>query len=120
MKITVEDKDEVYEFEIPEWAREKRLMLLAGVELVARKVPWDDFWEVKDNRCTMCGQCCMMFKPNSTQTIFGVDDEGKCKALSKEGDRWECKAGTHKPYSCLEDSIDLPECSITRRKVKTK
>lgn len=106
------------EIEIPDWVTERRLLILAGTELVAKKEPWDDFWEVKNDRCNLCGACCMTFKPNSNQTPYGVDEEGKCKALVKYGDTWECSAGTKRPYECLFDPKDEPDCCITTERVK--
>lgn len=103
MKITLE---------IPEWATERRITILAGVELVAQKLPWSD-WKVKKVRCDKCGQCCMQFKPNSNQTPFGVDDEGKCKALKLDHGQWICQ-GLQQFLSCLQDPINEPECCIVR------
>jgi hypothetical protein len=99
--------------------RERRLLILAGTELVAQKEPWNDYWEIKEEGCSMCGQCCMTFAPNSQPTPFGADDEGKCNALTKEGDIWVCSAGTKRPYDCLFDPLkeNTPECSIVRKKV---
>lgn len=101
------------EIDIPEWAAERRLIVLAGIELVAFKEPWGP-WKIKRVRCDQCGQCCMTFKPNSRQTPYGVDDEGKCNELKKNGDKWECGAGIMKPYACLMDPIDEPECCIVK------
>lgn len=109
------------ELELPDWIAERRLTILAGVELVATKVPWEDFWKVKKTRCNRCGQCCMSFKPNSNVTPYGVDDEGKCKALVKEpGEIWTCSVGTQRPYDCLFDPIDESECCIEYDIVKSK
>lgn len=122
MKIIIEDEKGRTEFEVPEWARERKLTILAGVESLATKMPWEDFWLIKNDRCAMCGQCCMMFKPDTMQTPYGIDDEGKCKALIREGDKWECGARIRRPYNCLADpSLDeVPECSITHHKVKAE
>lgn len=118
MKVTIEDEGQVTVFEIPSWALERRLLLLAGVELVAAKEPWGH-WEVKATRCQRCGQCCMTY-PDSP---WGVDEEGKCLMLEKQPDgTWDCKAGTQKPYLCLGDPLkkNTPECSITREVIEPK
>lgn len=123
MKITIEDNEgKVCQFTLPEWAEERRLLILGGVELIAEKVPWNDYIEVKRERCNNCGQCCMTLTPDSMQTPFGVDDEGMCKALKNEGDKWVCGAGVKKPYSCLADPLkeNTPECSIIREKIELK
>jgi hypothetical protein len=103
------------ELEIPEWAAGGRLIILSGVELVASKVPWEDYWLVKEKRCERCGLCCFDYPP----TPFGHTDEGHCKMLVLgRGDIWECKAGTDKPYRCLRDPFDVEDCSIIKKKVK--
>lgn len=117
MEIIITDKGKKSTFEVPEWAAERRILILAGVELLAEKVPWEP-WKVKVDRCNFCGQCCMEFKPNSDQTPFGVDDEGKCKALIKDRGDWVCSVMNRKPYMCLHDPINLPECSITKRVIE--
>lgn len=55
---------------------------------------------------------------DAPSTIFGNDDEGKCKALVKYGDTWECSAGMDKPYCCLGDPDGIEACSITYDLVK--
>ncbi len=93
----------------------RRLILLAGTELIAKKEPTDEFWQVKESSCNLCGECCMD-EPN---TVYGNDDEGKCNKLVQYGNTWECTAGVNKPYNCLDDPSpkDYP-CSITYKKVK--
>lgn len=62
----------------------------------------------------------MTFKPDSNQTPYGVDDEGKCIALKKEGSKWICSAGAKIPYNCVLDPIDELECVITKVKVEAQ
>jgi hypothetical protein len=100
------------EIEIPEWATNanQHLKILSNQELVAFKEPGGD-WEIKKTRCVQCGECCMdVFN----LTPFGGDDEGKCNALVKEGDRWLCTAGADKPFRCLQDPLKAnnPDCPI--------
>lgn len=117
MKITIEENGKSVSFNMPEWALERRLILLAGVELVAEKHP-ESGWKIKTERCNLCGQCCMTLKPNSpTQTPYGVDDEGKCKGLVLDHGLWYCKAGSLRPYACLRDPIDEPGCSIVKKEL---
>jgi len=101
--------------DIPDKFSNRRLILLAGVELVAKKEPTSDFWLLKETSCNLCGECCM----DEPGTVFGNDDEGKCNKLVKYGDTWECSAGVDKPYNCLDDPgiNDYPSCSITYKKV---
>ena len=110
----------IIHIEIPDEYLERRLLLLGGTELIASKEPTESFWKVKETRCNQCGECCMVLKPGSTQTPFGVDEEGKCKGLIKAGDKWECGAGFMRPYSCLPDPTDVESCCITHIKQEVK
>jgi hypothetical protein len=107
--------------DLPDWVDgdERRIRILYGSELVARKNPWENFWLVKDDRCSRCGQCCLALAPNSQTTPAGVDDEGKCKALFDDRGEMSCAIFADM-LSCFDDPIDDPECSITKRKVEVK
>jgi hypothetical protein len=121
VKITIEDGDKSCTFEVPEWADEKRLILLAGVELLAQKEPWNNYIELKVERCSRCGQCCMTLAPDHERASpYGSDEEGKCKALFLDrGDIYTCgRIGDF--FGCLKDPLDEPECSIVKDKVEMK
>ena len=73
-----------------------------------------DFISIDISKCNNCGNCCLDISDGHTP--FGSDEEGKCNALHKEGDKWLCKAGWQKPFCCLadpteNDAIELG-CSI--------
>ena len=80
----------------------------------AEKKPHEPFIRVKTAHCNYCGECCL----GSPGTKWGEDEEGRCNALVKFGDIWECSAGADVPYRCLDDPADIPECCIRYRKVK--
>ena len=88
------------ELDIPDWADERRILIVAGRELAAFKNPQDDFWRVKDNRCTHCGKCCK-----------------DCEHLLKVVDGYDCTLGYSVPLSCIKDPYMLDYCSITHKKV---
>lgn len=73
-----------------------------------------DYLVVKTESCNYCGECCM----DEPETVYGVDDEGKCNKLVRFGDVWECAAGTRVPWNCLDDPVDVPCCSIRYKKVR--
>lgn len=108
------------EVEIPDWAAEARITILAGIECVAVKDSFNDFWLVKDARCNRCGECCL----DNPNTPFGVDDEGKCVKLYKDEDRGEywCMAKSQRPYNCCLDPTEQEmknlDCCITYKRVK--
>lgn len=104
------------ELDLPDWVDERRIIILAGIELVAEKVPWEEKWKVKETRCNMCGACCMNFTESIyREDLFPVID-GTCTFLEKEPgtiDKWRCTC-TEKPFSCLHDPPNnLTECCIT-------
>jgi len=96
---------------LPKWINPKdTLMILCGQELVAFRTPEGD-WKVKQIRCDQCGECCL--DTPDGHTPFGSDDEGKCNALEKEGDKWLCTAGARRPFRCLPDPKEgLYDCCI--------
>lgn len=104
------------ELEVPDWVVNRRILILAGGECVAQKMPDDDHWNVKVDRCNHCGECCL----DSPPTPYGLDDEGKCVKLVLERGVWECTAGLDKPLRCVLDPnlIEYGPCNITHRKVK--
>jgi len=104
--------------EIPDSFADQRLTFLAGSkELIATKVPWEDFWLVKTTRCNYCGECCMDIGEN---WLWPPDDEGKCIKLVKNGDKWECSAGHDTPVRCIPDPLktNSPTCCITYEEQK--
>ena len=94
--------------DIPEDGRKFRAY--AGRELIA--FTEGDFLYVKTESCNYCGECCM----HEPSTVYGNDAEGKCNMLSKNGDQWECTAGSEAPWRCLDDPIKIDCCSIRYKK----
>ena len=90
--------------EIPEWADERRIAILAGIELVALKNPGDK-WLIKTSRCSQCGKCCMRIKklPDGTRT--------KCEHLEFDGSEYKCGFRGGRPYDCTVSISNLPECT---------
>ena len=103
------------ELEIPDWATTARLLIVAGNECVAKKLPHQNFWMVKERRCNQCGECCL----DSPTSPFGVDDEGKCVKLKFEDNKWTCNIGSDKPIKCVLDPnlLGFESCNITHKKV---
>ena len=105
------------ELEIPDhiWVsiKDQRLDLIAGGrQLIATTDPWDKVWRVKTVRCNFCGECCMDIAKESWSQ--GIDDEGKCAKLIKDGLRWVCSAGYDTPIRCIPDPllVNTPTCCI--------
>ena len=91
--------------ELPEWTKERKLNILAGIELVAYQYPGGS-WFVKDRRCSECGECCKGVEP--------LNDEGYCIHLIPDGHKRKCGHGLGRPYSCcvglgLERNPDCTE-----------
>lgn len=85
---------------LPDWAKDRRLVLLSGIELVAAKDYGHD-WKIKKVRCNQCGECCLDMEPDYLP--FGVSKEGICNMLEQAGDKMLCKAGHVRPLCCLAD-----------------
>jgi len=99
---------------LPTWATEKaNLFLLADQELVIHQAIGVGLEpHIKKDRCTHCGDCCL--ETPDGHTPFGSDDEEKCNALYKEGDKWLCGAAANRPFRCLSDPMkgNVPTCQI--------
>jgi len=99
--------------ELPDWADERVIHIMAGIERIAYEYPWDQLM-IKTTRCSMCGKCCMSLGENH---IFPVI-YGRCSYLKKEvGDnnRWLCDLGTFRPHACCVTKSFLkriPECTV--------
>lgn len=94
---------------LPPWARDQQISIIAGMEMLVEYYPGQKI-KLKTERCIKCGGCCMTFPG----TVFGQDEEGKCKMLVKEGDLWICDAKYDKSFRCLQDpnKINDPDCAI--------
>lgn len=98
---------------LPEWIKDKaNIFLLADQELVIHQAKGYEV-HIKKDRCIQCGECCL--ETPKKHTPFGSNDELKCNALYKEGDRWLCDAGSKKPFKCLADplKVNVSGCAIT-------
>ena len=101
------------ELDIPDEFADGRLLILSGIRSVAYKNPHEDHWNVVENPCNRCGECCLELPP-----VPWLNDEGACENLVKEKNgTYRCKLGTKMPYTCLKC---IPEgyCEVTYRKVK--
>ena len=86
---------------IPDWAEDKNIYVLAGIELLAYKYVGHPMKE-KVSRCDQCGDCCRNFKGDgSTWT------DGTCNYLRDN----VCSLGVERPFSCgmPNDKFDCAE-----------
>jgi hypothetical protein len=99
------------EVEIPDWAANRVIQILVGIERVAFKFPWQDSFSVKTSRCSQCGECCKRLNNNH---MFPVID-GQCVHLKKEpgnNDKWKCGLGVARPYGCcVATPKSIPGCT---------
>jgi len=107
MKITID---------LPEWAEERHIYVMAGIELLAHKLP-DKPLYIKTERCNMCGKCCMDL---SNRHPFPVVN-GRCIYLQKEpgkNEMWRCELAINRPFGC---SVGIPRadyCPIRFEEIK--
>ena len=93
------------EIDLPDWADERAIHIMAGIERVAYKLPWEDWWHVKTARCSQCGACC---------------EKMKCKYLDEEpgGEKFRCSEGVMRPWlCCVSEFKDKNVCSIRFKEV---
>lgn len=114
MKITIE---------IPDWAKDRHIYILAGIESLAFKSAFENEVWVKETTCNFCGACCQNL-PHS-KSAQPLDENGNCTNLVKYGDRYECSLGMHRPFGCsIFDPVVYrwpngeQVCSIRYKKIK--
>jgi hypothetical protein len=95
------------ELKVPDWAEKRGLHIFAGIERVAYKMPWEEHWHIKTERCSMCGRCCKKVA---------------CEYLEKEpgnNTRWLCGKPLMMPYSCLiSKPRNVKECKMKFKEAK--
>lgn len=84
------------ELDIPAWAEERNIYVMAGVEMVAYRLAHEGEFKVKSVRCSGCGKCCMDLPEGHIQR----NDSGNCIHLVPDGEKWVCDLGVHRPFSC--------------------
>lgn len=103
--------------EIPEWAVRRRILILAGVEMLAEYHPLVDpnNLKVKVDRCNQCGDCCRSVNLTNSPTLKSI--MGQCIFLMPDGPKWDCTIASNRPINCEYDphKEGLPNCSITHR-----
>jgi hypothetical protein len=106
------------ELDLPDWVDERHIRILAGIELAAQKLSFNNFWQVKETRCNQCGECCMNWK--KTKHYYPVIN-GRCVHLKKVGDgKYDCSIALYRSFNCCKDPtthIENGTCCITYRDV---
>lgn len=98
--------------ELPEWAQERHIYILAGIEMVAYKLYGEDILHIKTVRCRLCGDCCEGLPIGG---ILPVKPNGNCSYLGESvGGVRECSLGVYRPIGC---SVGLqkrnhPKCAV--------
>lgn len=82
------------EIEIPDWAAERDIYVMAGVEQLAF-IPFNKnkIW-IKTERCNFCGKCCSNLTPLAP--FPQTKQKGVCDHLYLN----ECSLGYMRPWSC--------------------
>ena len=88
MKITID---------IPEWAKDRNIYIMAGVEGLAVKRAADDFISIKTERCNYCGKCC---REPYVAGAFPLDKNGACIYLEQIGPDFNCSLNQERPRVC--------------------
>jgi hypothetical protein len=81
--------------DIPEWAQERHIYVMAGMELLAY-LPYQGQVQVKTVRCNNCGWCC----ENPPKGAVPQGHDGACIYLETIGSAKECSLGLSRPWHC--------------------
>ena len=105
------------QIELPDWVNERQILILAGTELAAKKMPWEKEWTIKDDRCNRCGDCCRDLPENGGRhgNVTKVKN-GVCEYLQLEPgttDKYNCSIAGNRPLCCLLDPLNKLNCNIT-------
>ena len=98
--------------DLPDRANERNVYVMAGIELVARRM-YGQEWQVKSVGCNLCGKCCQNLSDDQPYPIEVVD--GQCIHLQKEpgdNDQWVCALGLQRPFGCSVGEPETDYCSI--------
>ena len=98
------------EIEIPEWAKDNNIYIMAGMNLLAYRYRGGPLM-VKTDLCSMCGKCCMEL---DNRHPF-VTETGGCKYLTKEvgdNDRWLCGLHGFRPHGCAVTTPERNDCTV--------
>lgn len=102
------------ELELPDWANRSNLWIMSDIEPVAYKLK-DGAWEVKTERCSMCGDCCKDLKEPFPFELI----KGQCVHLMKEAgnsDIYRCGLGLSRPFHCCVGTR-LDTCSVRYKEI---
>lgn len=83
---------------LPDWAEERHIYVMAGMELLAYwPYPHDKPLMKKTVRCNWCGWCCENL---AERAGFEVDENGVCIHLDLVGGQKECSLAGSRPWKC--------------------
>ena len=94
---------------LPDWVDEKTsIHVVAGDEVVAKRLSPDHPLVVKTQRCSRCGMCCLYENYNFTHRDPDDGGDGRCQYVEVEdtvdGRKvWRC-AHPEQPWSCVRGS----------------
>lgn len=98
-------------FKVPKWAdASAKFYVFAGQEVFAILTRCADgvHVEVKEDRCSLCGDCC-------DPPFKEWDKDGRCKYLEENGG---CRLGSVRPFSC---AVHIPSgleiCTLKFREI---
>lgn len=99
------------ELEIDDKYKDTNLYLMWGMVPVARWKWKNQYWEVKTEHCSRCGECCRRLEGKSHP--FRVVD-GVCEHLTGN----ICSLSSNRPFSCSVGVSPLAECTVRWERYK--
>jgi hypothetical protein len=90
------------------------IFIFAGIDLVVRRFNNTKKWEIKENECSRCGNCCSMMTGKS----FPFSTPYGCKYLGEGKGERLCALGYYRPNGCAVGELDLEGCTVRWRVVE--
>ncbi|MHC4316730.1 MAG: hypothetical protein ACYSW3_30175 [Planctomycetota bacterium] len=99
---------------IPDQYEERDIFIFAGIDIVARRFKHNGAWEVKEQNCARCGECCKKMTGKS----FPFSSPAGCTHLIMSGNEYLCGLSYYRPNGCAVAELDLPQCKVKWKTIK--
>jgi hypothetical protein len=96
--------------EIPDKYKDTNLYLMWGMVPIARWKWPNQYWEIKTDHCSECGECCSALEGKNHP--FKVKD-GKCEMLAPvSGGGENCSLKDCRPFGCCIGNSLIDSCTV--------
>ena len=95
------------ELEIDDKYKDTNLYLMWGMVPIARRLWTKQYWEIKTQHCSQCGECCRSLegKRHPFEIFHGV-----CEHLNTDN---ICDLAGSRPFGCsVSDQFHIKDCTV--------